>query len=1091
MKQQKFVKIVSLTLTFCFSACLFANPAIVVSSKAHPLERYAAQELQRYLYQATGQWLDISADAKPLIGDCFLIGQWTQHQHLNRLVQQGLLDVQAVQPQGYRLKTIRLPNKKMNLIAICSNDPAGVLYGVYGLLDDYYDIGFYFSGDVLPEQNKPLWLNVDEVNNPTMHIRGFLPWTNFPQSATSYSWQDWKYVIDQTAKMRMNFILIHNYNFGHNRHGHNEMFHNFRYKGYLSRVWMPTARTGHLWGMPGWAVNEYLFGAKALFDDYDFGADCALHNENLTNEQVFAKGVAMFQRILDYAHSRAVKIGLGLDIDWIPEEYKAEPLNGKAADPELVTARIDQIISDYPNLDYLICFHSESKQEDPTWWRRVFDIMYENVKRRQPTIRLAVAGWGLRPDFVADLPADVICAPISGYSDSCESGAIYGDREFWGCPWLERDFNSSQYYYPYNMHLSNTIKAYQNRAPNMKGFYCLTWRLTDAIDPKMSYIAKAPWDVHNKYTASEAVYGEYARRNYGDPAAAAITPIINENEPFASDFAECNATPPLYPSSITKDLFIVKSFKPANGQEMSAAALARKGRCRPVEALGEKALGNIFAGSWAEYKQVDFGQESQEVLFWVFRPQTEGMIRIQLADDTKTLLGTARIAKTDAPTWFEARAAIAPTSGKQNIRLQFYPEIVPLEKTDWQKAKDQIAIVDQCIQQTDNPLYRQRLGWLKARLEGVRLHLQLNHHFQDMKWSDLPGDFEPWTKSFTDRVVDISSLGNVVSFQNRFVRQHYVPTFEQMRAEQTVPAARRLEARGTATGAILRWQDDYQSAASYHIYRNGQRITKLPVWASGDGGVYEDVFDGAAVYQIQSNSKPGAWQDRSESPLSVPARCLAGNADTTPPQIVVISPPRSALRGQPIEIVARTIDNRDDALISAVCFWRSAGDKQWVAAPMPRRTKAIFAVSIAPKSSAPLIEWYLQASDGANIAVYPANAPRGVMTTLVIPSQDDRPPAAPARLEADKNALVWRHNGKDVWGFLIYRAKQPDFVAGPATFVTYVAANTLRYEDFPMDFDGNRLNGVWYYKVRAVDQLGNASQPTEAVSVAWQGGCLP
>ena len=25
----------------------------------------------------------------------------------------------------------------------------------------------------------------------------------------------------------------------------------------------------------------------------------------------------------------------------------------------------------------------------------------------------------------------------------------------------------------------------------MKGFYCLTWRLADAIDPKISYIANA------------------------------------------------------------------------------------------------------------------------------------------------------------------------------------------------------------------------------------------------------------------------------------------------------------------------------------------------------------------------------------------------------------------------------------------------------------------------------------------------------------------------------------------------------------------------------------------------------------------------
>lgn len=47
---------------------------------------------------------------------------------------------------------------------------------------------------------------INDVRTPQMRIRGFLPWTNFPQSATIYSWNDWRYVIDQAAKMRMNLL---------------------------------------------------------------------------------------------------------------------------------------------------------------------------------------------------------------------------------------------------------------------------------------------------------------------------------------------------------------------------------------------------------------------------------------------------------------------------------------------------------------------------------------------------------------------------------------------------------------------------------------------------------------------------------------------------------------------------------------------------------------------------------------------------------------------------------------------------------------------------------------------------------------------
>ncbi len=171
----------------------------------------------------------------------------------------------------------------------------------------------------------------------------------------------------------------------------------------------------------------------------------------------------------------------------------------KADDPKVIAARVKQIAIDYPNLDYLFCFQSENLKHDDAGdaravWRKIFDGFYNGLKKTMPGLRLAVAGWGIRPQDVTSLPNDVICAPISDYSDACESGSVYGNREYWGCPWLERDFNSSVYYYPYGMDLSNTIKAWQNRAPNMKGFYALTWRITDAIKPKIWYLSRAPWD---------------------------------------------------------------------------------------------------------------------------------------------------------------------------------------------------------------------------------------------------------------------------------------------------------------------------------------------------------------------------------------------------------------------------------------------------------------------------------------------------------------------------------------------------------------------------------------------------------------------
>lgn len=154
------------------------------------------------------------------------------------------------------------------------------------------------------------------------------------------------------------------------------------------------------------------------------------------------------------------------------------------------------------------------------------------MKRKSPSTRIAVSGWGLTAESVNSLPEDVICAPISYYSAAFEPGSVYGNREYWGCPWLERDFNSSEYYYPYNVDLSETIRAFGDASANMNGFYALTWRLADAISPKMWYISKAPWYNHEVLDSSEKVYRDFALANYGENAVDAITDIIDQNEPL-------------------------------------------------------------------------------------------------------------------------------------------------------------------------------------------------------------------------------------------------------------------------------------------------------------------------------------------------------------------------------------------------------------------------------------------------------------------------------------------------------------------------------------------------------------------------------
>ncbi|MCX6872395.1 MAG: carbohydrate-binding protein [Verrucomicrobia bacterium] len=1080
------VMLLALTAIPALSA---APPAgrIVVAADASLLEQYAAQELQRYIYQISGSSLEIGAKREPTT-PCFVIAPADRLAAMKPAGAESWPSVTVAEPgpQGYVLKKLTVSGQEV--LVIGGSDEIGCLYGVYGLLEEHYGVGFYLGGDVLPDKKAPLVLpEVDERKAPAVQIRGFLPWTNFPQSATVYSWDDWRFIIDQAAKMRFNFIHIHNYN---GEQGHNEMFHNFEVGGKLSRVWMPTARTGHSWGCSGWDVAQYRFGAADLFDDYDFGADCALHNESLSNRDVFRKGASLFQRIIAHAHSRGVRIGLGIDINIIPEEYKKT--GAKAEDPPVVAARVEQIATDYPDLDYLLCFQSENVGHNAEFfaiWRKIFMGFHEGFKTRSSPTRLAVSGWGLNPKAIEELPAEVICAPIASYTDRCESGAIYGKREYWGCPWLERDWNSSQYYYPYNMHLSNTIKAWRERAPNMTGFYCLSWRVTDAVEPRLSFISKAPWDKAERLKSSAAVYHEYAAQHYGPEAADDITKIINENEPYVCGFAECQGTPEFEAGVEGECLYNVGRFKvsgadPAAAKEYSpAASSANNGPGVFDSKDGGKCLGNIRAGHWVRFDDLDFGKEARSCEVRVAAHPTEGkggIIELRLDGPSGKLLGSGRVTQTGGwQTWVSVRFDITPTSGRHKLCMCFRAEqnstVVNIAKAD-----EQLAMIDQWLKRTESPARRANLQRLRCRIAATRDHNLLLDHFSAYNWPDLPGAIPSWVGNFTHRVTDISSLGNVTSMQNRFIQLRYVAKENELRGQQAVKSPSHVNARGTRQGAVIQWQNEEPNVAGFNVYRDGRKINsdRMPAGATGR---FTDRVNGSCRYTVTAVNAGGQ-----ESPPSVPIPCDAGGADRTPPTIVVISPPTSAQSGQPVSIKARLLDGRIDDSTGAVLWYRRPGDAKWLRGEMARKVKSIFVANIPVNHvTAAGLEYYIEATDGDNAAAFPPSAPAMPLSWVVTDAAPHAAPASPGGLTVRDQALQWNEPGGDVFWYHIYRGDKPDFGPGPATRVTYVAKGTTGFKDTAAGFDGQPLRGIWHYRVTAVDFAGNESPATATVAVEY------
>ena len=928
------------------SFCVGANASqtvshaqIVIGSHATDMEIYAARELARYLFERTGQAIPIRRDSGPMDTPTFLIGGISTNRYVAQLHRKGELNaLDSLGSQGYLLKSF---SGRPGILVISGGSPTGTLYGVYGLLTDFYGVSFSFAGDVMPVKKIPLFIpKVNESVTPRQTVRGVLPWTNFPQSATSYSFRDYKYVIDQMAKMRMNLLNLHNYT---GDGGHDEMFSDWEWHGILSRVWMATAATGHGWNMPGWKVRKYRFGAGDLFDDYDAGSDCTLHNSGLSNWQTFRKGVSLLQRVIAYAHTRGVRIALGIDIDTLPLVY-----NAKVDDPSIVKARTDQIIHDYPHLDYFICYLAEGRPNSEQW-HRIFNEMYAEFKKKAPQIKIAVSGWGLSKGLVDALPADVIVAPISPYSAGFESGAIYEPHQYWGCPWMERDGDSSLYYYPYNMNLSDTIAAYQRRAPNMTGFQTLTWRLTDAVDAKIEYIAQAPWDIHDHLASSETVYSDYAKADYGAKAAPFITPIINQNEAFATGASECEVTAKFTNANRSKDI---------------------------------------------------------------------------------------------------------------------------------DKAKAQLRVIDRCIAQAKDPGDRFRLELLRDRIDAVEAYDELDQNFENTPWNAMPGAFRRWVHDFTHRVIDISSLGNVVSAENRYVQLRYLPRVTQLREEQDIKAPSHVRARGDLSGAMITWKNEEpRDALGFFVYRDGKRITRKRLPPSTTS--YHDDTGGYQTYRVRCAVSGGL------SPMSLPSSTHAGRKSDIPPRVIVISPPTSCGLRQNASIEARILSDRTYGSVHALFAYRHFGERRWRTIRMARRCKSIFAVTIPGSmiGSAGL-EYYIMASDGVETGRYPVTAPSLCASIILDPAPETRIPEKVTGLRRKEGGFVWNPVKGAFW-YRIYRSTSPVFQPGRANYVTYVAGDTTEFKDLDGDFDGETLHGAYYYRITAMTEDGVEGTPSSPLRMNY------
>jgi hypothetical protein len=515
------------------AALLLADPAppapsapdakILLAPDASPREVLAAREVQRYVYLRAGRLLPIVPAPAAPTGDAIIVARKDRP-----ILAAALPDpaatatIASLGPQQFMLKTVDLsPGTKVLVLA--GGDDIGTLYAAYRFAERL-GVRFAIDGDAVPDGTIPLDLSgPDEVGRPLFELRGLLPFHDFPEGPDWWSRDEWKSVIAQAAKLRLNFIGLHTYP-----------------KGALGpepTVWIGlpedcepdgTVRTSDA---TSWhntqrftdygcyrpeKTNEFSFGAAEVFEADDFGPEINGPDDfpvPRTPEGAVAlmnRAGSMLRDVFAYARGMGFRTCAGTEGPLnIPESVKKRLADLKLdpADPATVERLYEgmflRIARAYPIDHYWIWGHEG--EIDPGAFLKDLRCALSAAKKARAPFGMAICGWGwITSNFPAldgALPKDVAFSAINldvGQAPVSPGFGRLEGRPRWAIPWFEDD--------PALIAPQLWVGRMRKDAADALAYGCtglmgLHWR-TRVLGPNIGALARAAWD----------------QKGWGDPA---------------------------------------------------------------------------------------------------------------------------------------------------------------------------------------------------------------------------------------------------------------------------------------------------------------------------------------------------------------------------------------------------------------------------------------------------------------------------------------------------------------------------------------------------------------------------------------------
>ena len=188
-----------------------ADVQILRDAQASWSERYAAQEIRRYIYVRTGSLLEISTSADQAVGSKWIVVGTKDSQVVTEHIAGTPLQsmIQQLEPEQYSIQSLERDGRK--ILVVAGGNAVGTLYAAYRLAE-HLGIRFYLHGDVVPDEQEPFVLpELKEIGRPLFRQRGIQPFHDFPEGPDWWNGDDYKAIFAQLPKLRMNFFGLHTY----------------------------------------------------------------------------------------------------------------------------------------------------------------------------------------------------------------------------------------------------------------------------------------------------------------------------------------------------------------------------------------------------------------------------------------------------------------------------------------------------------------------------------------------------------------------------------------------------------------------------------------------------------------------------------------------------------------------------------------------------------------------------------------------------------------------------------------------------------------------------------------------------------------